>query len=179
MWFALGILLWQRRDVKTSKSINQMVRTSFLLAWIDTDLLDLSDLTRSLTHCVSHSQTRWQWHTHSVTVSMRAGRSDQEFLYNCLMFPRSSHGKKFNGSCFIYQALTLSFCIHWPGRPVDLKSYWPPKKVTGPNIVKKICRYRGAHRFRRPSFDRSDIMKTSWSSYVACFFKCKFFRLQQ
>ena len=25
------------------------------------------------------------------------------------------------------QALTLSFCIHWPGGPVDLKSYWPPK----------------------------------------------------
>ena len=37
---------------------------------------------------------------------------------------------------------------------------WLPKKVTGQNIVNKICCYRGAHRFRRPSFDRSDIMNT-------------------
>ena len=32
------------------------------------------------------------------------------------------------------QGSTITFCIHWPGGPVDFKSYWPPKKVTGPNF---------------------------------------------
>ena len=66
------------------------------------------------------------------------------------------------------QALTLSFCIHWSGGPVDLKSYWPPKKVTGPNIVKKICCYRGAHRFRIPLP----------CSYVTCFLNVNFSDLE-
>ena len=30
------------------------------------------------------------------------------------------------------QALTLGLWIQWPGGPVDLKTYWPPKKLTGP-----------------------------------------------
>ena len=30
------------------------------------------------------------------------------------------------------QALTLGLWVQWPGGPVDLKSYWPPKKLTGP-----------------------------------------------
>ena len=51
-----------------------------------------------------------------------------------------------------------------------MKSYWPGQKVTGPNIVNKICCYRGARHFRRPSFDRSDFMKTFRSSYVVCVF---------
>ena len=24
------------------------------------------------------------------------------------------------------QGSTITFCIHWPGGPVDFKSYWPP-----------------------------------------------------
>ena len=35
------------------------------------------------------------------------------------------------------QGSTITFCIHWPGGPVDFKSYWPAKKVTGPNF---FCR---------------------------------------
>ena len=35
------------------------------------------------------------------------------------------------------QALTLSCCTQWPVGPVDFKSYWPPKKVTGPNFFIK------------------------------------------
>ena len=31
-------------------------------------------------------------------------------------------------------ALTLNFCTQWPVGPVDAKSYWPPKKVTGPKV---------------------------------------------
>ena len=31
-----------------------------------------------------------------------------------------------------YQALTLGLWVQWPGGPVDLKTYWPPKKLTGP-----------------------------------------------
>ena len=30
------------------------------------------------------------------------------------------------------QALTLGLWVQWPGGPVDLKTYWPPKKFTGP-----------------------------------------------
>ena len=30
------------------------------------------------------------------------------------------------------QALTLRLLVQWPGGPVDLKTYWPPKKLTGP-----------------------------------------------
>ena len=30
------------------------------------------------------------------------------------------------------QALTLGLWVQWPGGPVDLKSYWPPNKLTGP-----------------------------------------------
>ena len=30
------------------------------------------------------------------------------------------------------QALTLGLWVQWPGGPVDLKTYWPPKKLTGP-----------------------------------------------
>ena len=32
----------------------------------------------------------------------------------------------------IIHALTLSFCTQWPVGPLDVKSYWPPQKVTGP-----------------------------------------------
>ena len=32
----------------------------------------------------------------------------------------------------ISQALTLGLWVQWPGGPVDLKTYWPPKKLTGP-----------------------------------------------
>ena len=32
------------------------------------------------------------------------------------------------------QASTLSCCTQWPVGPLDFKSYWPPKKVTGPNF---------------------------------------------
>ena len=32
------------------------------------------------------------------------------------------------------QGSTIMFCIHWPGGPVNFKSYWPAKKVTGPNF---------------------------------------------
>ena len=31
-----------------------------------------------------------------------------------------------------FQALTLGLWVQWPGGPVDLKTYWPPKKLTGP-----------------------------------------------
>ena len=31
-----------------------------------------------------------------------------------------------------HQALTLGLWVQWPGGPVDLKTYWPPKKLTGP-----------------------------------------------
>ena len=30
------------------------------------------------------------------------------------------------------QALTLGLWVQWPGGPVDLKTYWPPKKLTSP-----------------------------------------------
>ena len=30
------------------------------------------------------------------------------------------------------QALTLGLWMQWPGGPVDLKTYWPPQKLTGP-----------------------------------------------
>ena len=33
------------------------------------------------------------------------------------------------------QALTLSFCTQWPVGPVDVKSYWPPKKIISPKFV--------------------------------------------
>ena len=32
----------------------------------------------------------------------------------------------------IIQALTLGLWMQWPGGPVDLKTYWPPQKLTGP-----------------------------------------------
>ena len=31
-----------------------------------------------------------------------------------------------------YQALTLGMWMQWPGGPVDLKTYWPPQKLSGP-----------------------------------------------
>ena len=38
-----------------------------------------------------------------------------------------------NAACYVLlslQALTLNFCIHWPGVPVDLKKMsGPPKKL--------------------------------------------------
>ena len=37
--------------------------------------------------------------------------------------------------CFLAtQALTLSFCTQWPVGPVDVKSYWPPKKSFWPKM---------------------------------------------
>ena len=68
------------------------------------------------------------------------------------------------------QALTLNICIHWPRGPVDLKSYWPTQKVTGPNPVNKICCYQGARRITKPTFDRSDILKIFRSSMLRVFF---------
>ena len=32
----------------------------------------------------------------------------------------------------VIQALTLGLWMQWPGGPVDLKTYWPPQKLTGP-----------------------------------------------
>ena len=32
----------------------------------------------------------------------------------------------------VLQALTLGLWVQWPGGPVDLKTYWSPKKLTGP-----------------------------------------------
>ena len=34
----------------------------------------------------------------------------------------------------IMQPSTLSSWSHWPRGPVDLKSYWPPGKSTGPHF---------------------------------------------
>ena len=36
------------------------------------------------------------------------------------------------GPFYLVQALTLGLWVQWPGGPVDLKTYWPPKKLTGP-----------------------------------------------
>ena len=38
------------------------------------------------------------------------------------------------------QALTLGLWVQWPGGPVDLKTYWPPKKLTGPYLKTKLAR---------------------------------------
>ena len=35
---------------------------------------------------------------------------------------------------FVCQPSTLSSWSHWPRGPVDLKSYWPPGKSTGPHF---------------------------------------------
>ena len=39
-------------------------------------------------------------------------------------------------ACIIHvlQPSTLSSWSHWPRGPVDLKSYWPPGKSTGPHF---------------------------------------------
>ena len=70
-------------------------------------------------------------------------------------------------------ALDIKLLYPWAQGASRCEKLLPPSNVTGPNIVNKICCYQGAHRFRRPSFDRSD-MKISWSSYVACFFNVNF-----
>ena len=33
---------------------------------------------------------------------------------------------------YVFQAFSLGLWMQWPGGPVDLKTYWPPKKLTGP-----------------------------------------------
>ena len=36
----------------------------------------------------------------------------------------------------------MGLWVQWPGGPVDLKSYWPPKKLTGPpknELVPGLC----------------------------------------
>ena len=33
---------------------------------------------------------------------------------------------------YMMQALTLGLWMQWPGGPVDLKTYWPLQKLTGP-----------------------------------------------
>ena len=38
------------------------------------------------------------------------------------------------------QALALGLWVQWPGGPVDLKTYWPPQKSTGPPKNKKYLR---------------------------------------
>ena len=37
------------------------------------------------------------------------------------------------------QALTLGLWVQWPGGPVYLKTYLPPKKSTGPQKTRNIC----------------------------------------
>ena len=69
--------------------------------------------------------------------------------------------------------IKLLYPLAWGGA-CRFEKLLAPQKVTGPNIVKKICCYWGAHRFSRSSFNRSDIMKTFWSSYVACFLNVNF-----
>ena len=47
-------------------------------------------------------------------------------------------GKGFDcNNLLTYQALTLGLWVQWPGGPVDLKTYWPPKNLLA----------RGASRF--------------------------------
>ena len=41
---------------------------------------------------------------------------------------------KYGSSIFWFQPSTLSSWSHWPRGPVDLKSYWPPGKSTGPHF---------------------------------------------
>ena len=41
---------------------------------------------------------------------------------------------------YVNQALTLGLWMQWPGGPVDLKTYWPPKKLTGPFPKTKLVR---------------------------------------
>ena len=47
----------------------------------------------------------------------------------------------------VQQGPTITFCIHWPGGPVDLKSYWPAKKVTGPNFFVGTHIYSDKNRY--------------------------------
>ena len=39
----------------------------------------------------------------------------------------------------VNQALTLGLWMQWPGGPVDLKTYWPPKKLTSPFPKPNLC----------------------------------------
>ena len=50
-----------------------------------------------------------------------------------------------SGECV--QGSTITFCIHWPGGPVNFKSYWPAKKVTGPNFFVGIHIYSDKNRY--------------------------------
>ena len=54
--------------------------------------------------------------------------------YNWNLIPIAEAITYFKGSnvTYINQALTLGLWVQWPGGPVDLKTYWPPKKRTGP-----------------------------------------------
>ena len=38
--------------------------------------------------------------------------------------------------------MTLGLWVQWPGGPVDLKTYWPPKKLTGPFLKTKLARQK-------------------------------------
>ena len=59
-------------------------------------------------------------------------------LEGYVMFRKDRMGRR-GGGVLLYvkdtipaQALTLGLWVQWPGGPVDLKTYWPPKKLTGP-----------------------------------------------
>ena len=45
---------------------------------------------------------------------------------------RTEEGKEICAGATLMQALTLGLWMQWPGGPVDLKTYWPPQKLTGP-----------------------------------------------
>ena len=51
-------------------------------------------------------------------------------VQNCL--GKSQNHSYEHTSLLSTQALTLGLWVQWPGGPVDLKTYWPPKKITGP-----------------------------------------------
>ena len=58
----------------------------------------------------------------SVPVSAMIGKQGKNF----------TTAKIFKKVCKTLQALTLGLWVQWPGGPVDLKTDWPPKKLTGP-----------------------------------------------
>ena len=84
-------------------------------------LWDSPEVGRDLTGQGINNQTH-----HDIRCRMLGqGKNRKDRDEDALLDP----GDYFEKPC---QALTLGLWVQWPGGPVYLKTYWPPKKLTGP-----------------------------------------------
>ena len=120
--FSRALILWSKYWALVNKSKYHNAIGLYRDVWIAAIASSTTSLaTRTAAICVRFQGRRVRRVACTSQCRLRSLRENPLWSIDQYTSSRQPH-----------QASTLGLWVQWPGGPVDLKTYWPPKKLTGP-----------------------------------------------